>query len=344
MDQYLEAQKEIVTVTTAQAGIMPQLSTSTQLWVDALDEAEQRVSGFDHVVRNVAQKNKDAMADMAREAKRQLDIYNQAIDEFSLDAGMRWTDYYRGVEDQAAEFATDREGLEAKHQENLAELIRQGQSKAIQIDEEAEWAKLALLEDRLDIELQRRSEFTDKTKTSQRMAKDLAIRNLQAQIAEQKTILDSYYAGTLIAAGKNVDALIAEEDRRHKEAIAGLEEEIEKTKELQRQQLGTLLLQTFETWAEIKDIPPEKMLEMRTAIAKEYGLISAEEAQLVGLSIKTWDQWALDFSKSADQVTTELGINIQYVQDLQAALDGLPSEKVIDIIIRPRRTHRWDRE
>ena len=65
------------------------------------------------------------------------------------------------------------------------------------------------------------------------------------------------------------------------------------------------MLQTFDTWSQIKEIPPEKMLEMRTAIAKEYGLISEEEATLVGLSIKTWDQWAVDFGKSAEQVVQD---------------------------------------
>jgi len=156
--------------------------------------------------------------------------------------------------------------------------------------------------------------------------------------AQAREAMEGVHHSTLAGlAIEGNDKLIAEENRRHAAAIAGLDEEIAKTQELQRQQMAMLLMQQFEDWAKMKQIPADKMLEMRTAIAKEYGLISNEEAQIVDLSVATWEGWAKDFSKSADEVVSDLDANIQLVRDLNASLGELPSEKFIDIIIRQSR-------
>jgi hypothetical protein len=263
-----------------------------------------------------------------------IDKLAQSLREFTLDATMQWTSYYDDVEEKAANFVTDREQLETDHLEKLEELRKRGQAKTITIDEEAELAKLANLQNKLAIALQSQAEFTENTALSTRMRKDAEIATLQTGITDQEKLLDDYYSGRLIKAGENVNALIGEENRRHTEAVAGLEAEIAKTKELQRQQLGTLMLDTFETWAEIADVPPKEMLEMRTAIAKEYGLISEEEAQLIGLSLGTWETWQDHMYTNTEQTATQLGKDIEQVRALQEALGELPDMKVIEVMIK----------
>jgi hypothetical protein len=272
----------------------------------------------------------EEQAQAARDAKI-------ALGNFALDAGMQWAEYFRDVDEQAKENARSRTVLEEEHRANLLEIQKRGQAQAIAFDEAAEVAKLEKLKSNLAIALQSQSEFTEKTKESTRMRKEAQIAELQAGIAAQEKLIGDYHAGRLVQAGENVNALIAEEDRRHKAAIEGMNEEIAKTQELQRQQMGSMLMQQFEDWAKMKEIPAEKMLEMRTAIAREYGLISNEEAQVVNLSVATWEGWAKDFSKSSDEVVSDLDANIQLVRDLNASLGELPSEKYIDIIIRQSR-------
>jgi hypothetical protein len=319
------------------AGGTVRLTAASKLYLAELAEHETLGDDFINTTRNIGFAIEKAAIDKLAEATRKTNEYNDAIKRFSLDAGMRWKSYYDDVDEKAADFETRREQLATRHQETLDELAKRGQSRAIAVDAVAEQAKLDLLQSRLNIALQSQAEFTDKTRESTRMRKDLEIKGLQTQVAEQAKLLDDYHAGRLRTAGENVNALIGEEERRHKAAVEGLEEEIAKTQELQKQQLGTLMLQTFETWAEIKDIPAEKMLEMRTAIAKEYGLISDEEALLVGLSVKTWENWATDFGTSADAVVTDLAAQIEMVRNLQLAIEDLPDSKVIDFIVNIRR-------
>jgi hypothetical protein len=308
---------------------MPKLTFEARLYLDELALTEPTAELAIYAVDNFAKANKIAM----EQSRKAVEAYQLAVGNFALDATMQWTSYYQDVDEQSATFITDREKLEVDHLKKLEELRKRGMAKTVKFEEDAELAKLATMQERLAIALQSQAEFTDKTHTSTRMAKELQIRTLQSQIAEQETLLEDYYGGRLIKAGENVNALIGEENRRHTEAVAGLEAEIAKTKELQRQQLGTLMLDTFETWAEIKDVPPDAMLEMRTAIAKEYGLITEEEAQLVGLSIQTWNGWANEMYTNTEETVTQLGKDIEMVRNLQTALAELPSMKVIDIVL-----------
>lgn len=298
--------------------VVPKLTFETRQYLDTLAETET-IDDASWAITNFAEANKKAMAEAAQAAKE----YNLAVGEFALKAGMQWKSYWDSVDQQAEDFDVRREQLEQQHQEKLEELQKRGQSKAIKVDEEAELQKLAVLQERLEIAFQQQAEFTDKTHESTKMAKDLQIRTLQGQIADQQSLLEDYYAGRLRTTGENVNALIAEENRRHEEAVAGLQEEIDKEKELQKQQLGTLMLDTFETWAEIEDIPAGAMLNMRTAIAKEYGLISEEEATLIELSIQSWTNWKNSAYENTEAVISQLNKTITSVHLLQQALAGL---------------------
>jgi hypothetical protein len=253
----------------------------------------------------------------------------QALADFTLDATMSWTRHFSAVDEQTETFEARREQLNAKHQETLEELAKRGQARAIFLNEAAEKQKLADLVWSLEQAELQLTEYGAKTRESTLRAKQKQIEDLRAQVGTQQTLLDNYYAGRLVKAGENVNALIDEEDRRHTAAVTGLEEEIAKTQELQKQQLGTLLLQTFDTWSEIKDIPPDRMLEMRTSIAKEYGLISEKEAEMLAISIDSWNTWADDLTLSADKVIGKLAAVLDMLSNVSNLPPiGLPSMSV----------------
>lgn len=86
--------------------------------------------------------------------------------------------------------------------------------------------------------------------------------------------------------------LIAEENARYATELAGLQASRAAQEEAQRLSLGKMVLQNFESWAQMKGITAEQMLEMRTAIAKEYGLIDESTAQTVSTLVAGWEAWA----------------------------------------------------
>jgi len=313
--------------------------------ISTMDQYSQAIDSVSYVSDGMMVANRMTMSSQAQletvildtieaieEEARAADELSERLGDFALNATMQWTSYYQGVDQQAEDFETRREQLATKHQETLDELAKRGQSQAIQINEAAEKQKLADLVWSLEQAELQLSEYGDKTRESTLRAKQKQIEDLRVQVGTQQTLLDDYHAGRLRTTGENVDALIGEEDRRHQAAIVGLQEEIEATKELQKQQLGSLMLDTFETWAEIEDIPAEAMLEMRTAIAKEYGLISEEEAQLVGLSIQSWTGWKDKMYENTEATISQLAKTVESVHILKRALDSLPGGGVGEIV------------
>jgi hypothetical protein len=249
----------------------------------------------------------NTIAAIDAESKSITKAAERAVPEANLGAIISFTSQFEQREEQAKEAAKRREAAEIEHQEKLAKLQARGQSRAIQIDVQAEQKKLEKLQERLDVALQRQSEFNDKTAQSTQMAKANQIETLQGEIAEQQGLLEAFHAGRLIRAGENVNALIAEEDRRHQAALAGLGEEEAKQAEIQEKATGRMLLQTFDQWASQKKISAKKAGEMRTAIAKEYGLISEEAATAANIAIREWETWASGMGGSTDQVVNFLG-------------------------------------
>jgi len=251
----------------------------------------------------------------------------------TLDMAMSWTKYFDDVDEQAADFAAQREEIEAAHQEKLAEIAVKGQAVAIRIDEGAEQEKLAKLQDNLKYALLEQADYTDKTKEVTQLRKADQIAALQEEIAAQEGMLDAYYGGRLIKAGQNTTAMIAEEEKRHQESLRMLDEEMAKQQQMQDQAMGQLMLQTFDRWSTEKGIATDKALEMRTAIAEEYGLISGAEAAMVQTSVAAWEEWASDTSKNANETIDKIGQEIDIVRLLGDEIEGLPSEKIIKIAV-----------
>jgi len=110
--------------------------------------------------------------------------------------------------------------------------------------------------------------------------------------------------------------------------------EMAKQAEMQERQRGQLLMQTFEQWAEQRDIPAEKMEEMRLEIAKEYGLISDEQAKMIETATDRWDEWADGFSTSAEETVNILDTEIKQVEKFGDTLAELPTSKVITVEVK----------
>ncbi len=143
----------------------------------------------------------------------------------------------------------------------------------------------------------------------------------------------TYTAGVLVSTGQIVDALIAEENRRKDAAIAALDEQMAKQQQLQDKAMGQMMLQAFDQWGEQKDIPVEKMIEMRTAIAEEYGLVGEGSTELVNDMVSEWDTWATGTKVSTDEVVKYMGNVISETGEVRRNLLAMTAS---DYVIRVR--------
>ena len=200
--------------------------------------------------------------------------------QFTLDASADWTAYAQDTTESVAEAAADKEKIEQTHADKLATIQKKGQATSLQVNAEAEQAKIDKLRERLTIALQQESEFTDKTKESTKMAKDLQITSLQEEIIGKETLLADYHAGRLVSAGQNVDGLLAEEDRRYAAELEKLNESRVEQELAQTQSLGRMVLANWNAWAEINKVSDETMFNMQMFIQEKYGLITEEGAEM----------------------------------------------------------------
>jgi len=126
---------------------------------------------------------------------------------------------------------------------------------------------------------------------------------------------------------QGADAMIAEEQRKHDEAIRLLDAQMAKQQQVQEQAMGQMMLQAFDAWGEQKDIPVEKMIEMRTAIAEEYGLVGKGSTELVNDMVSEWDQWAVDMNTSTEDVVSYLGAIIDETGKVEKGLLDLTARE-----------------
>jgi hypothetical protein len=227
------------------------------------------------------------------------------LNNASFQAAMQFTDFFRDVAESEEEFGLAREELESDHITKMEEIRKRGLTSFLAIDEEGEQLSLRILEGRLSEAIEKQAEFDAETTDLEKARTEKSIRELEGQIAEKRGLIESANEGLVAIAGENTNALIAEEQRRHDAAIAGLDEEMRKTQELQDQKMGQLLLQTFDQWADVKDVPPEQMLEMRLAIAGEFDLISDEQALMVDGAMKKWDEWLASTDTTAAETVAD---------------------------------------
>jgi hypothetical protein len=242
---------------------------------------------------------------------------------------MQFTRQLDSMQETSRQFASDREQIETEHQVKIAELQKRGQATAVQLNLAAEEQKLVDLQFKLDQRQRKVDEMTGKEKESVRIAKEHALSEAQTEYAEQQMLLDNYHAGRLTKQGENVNALIEEENRRKDAAIAAIDEQMAKQQQLQEQQMGQMLLQTFDQWGQQKDIPVEKMIEMRTAIAEEYGLVSEGATELVTDMVGEWDRWASDTKVSTDDVVGYMGAVITETGKVKSELIDLTAEEYV---------------
>jgi hypothetical protein len=290
---------------------------------------EELASTAPPVVRGLENEAKAAQAakeEMMRLAQAEADVATK-----QLELSMSFTRQFESMEEASANLAAKREKAETEHQEKLAGIRRRGQSRAIEVDEAAEQDRLAKLQRRLEIALQSESEMSEKTKQSTRMRKEDQIAELQTQIAEQEQLLDDHAAGRLVKAGANTDALIAEEQRRHEATIASLDAEMAKQEQMQQKTLGNMTLQAFDAWAKNQEameqgLDPNKLVEMRTKIAEEFGLVEQGSAELITDMMKEWDAWAENTGEDTDEVVGYIGNVLDATGELRDELIELTAE------------------
>lgn len=282
----------------------------------------------------------DWRREQASLAKEQV-ILTQKTQEAALDQSIAWTQHFASVKEQQQENKSTIADIEEEHQAKLAELQKKGQARSIQINEVGEKAKLAALQKRLELALLQQSEFTGKTKASTQLAKENQIATLQSQIGTQTTLLDDYYNGRLIAQGANISTALAAENARYAEELALAKEQQTLQEEEQRQSLGRMLIQQFMSWAQLKQIPADKMLEMKNAIALEYGLITEESAAAANLMISDLEKWAASADSNTAEVAKSLGTVIDQAgraaraaEAMTAALNNIPRNIDVSINVR----------
>lgn len=296
------AQRQLITVTEDSAGAWNQYQAALVSTRKAEDDAAMAVV-----------RHRDELA--------RLEVVAQRHKEFVLDAWMAVTSYMEEATDLVADCATRREEIEERHQEELTKLRERGAVKAVRIDAEAEDAKLAQLRRNLEIALQQQTEFTEKTNESTRMRKEDQIAALQEEIGEQEAMLASYYAGTLVQKGENVNGLLGEEERRYQtelemQSVARAEQET-----ALRQSLGRMALEQFTAWAKVHKLSDTEMYNMRLGIAEQYGLLTADARLKVENMTLNW----------AAGVAVMRGEASGFFDYFSKAFNALPSEKVIKI-------------
>jgi hypothetical protein len=327
--QYEQALKESHTGIQAASIRMVDLAKSTEFYAttqgtmarsvgDSIDSFSQYQQALE-----MAEQATNTMAKTTDDLAQGIDVVSK------LNLSMQFTRQLDSMQETSRQFASDREQIETEHQVKIAELQKRGQATAVQLNLAAEEQKLVDLQFKLDQRQRKVDEMTGKEKESVRIAKEHALSEAQTEYAEQQMLLDNYHAGRLTKQGENVNALIEEENRRKDAAIAAIDEQMAKQQQLQEQQMGQMLLQTFDQWGQQKDIPVEKMIEMRTAIAEEYGLVSEGATELVTDMVGEWDRWASDTKVSTDDVVGYMGAVITETGKVKSELIDLTAEEYV---------------
>lgn len=270
-------------------------------------------------------------SEAAKKAKDELLKLNEStidIAQSNLSTASSYASYQKSVEESAANLAERREKIEADHADKITEIHKRGQAVALRFDKEAEQAKLADLQRRLEIQVQSESELSEKTKQSTRMRAEDRTATMRTQVAKQTQLLDDYEAGRLIKAGENVNALIAEEDRHYAESILGLEEAQAEQEASQKESLGRMVLQHFNAWVEMNlaadGFTKEEVkyiTETRMQISEQYGMVTQA-------AIGEMEAQELEWKRTMAVMTGEAA---NFFDFFMQQFEAMPSEKVLTI-------------
>lgn len=136
-------------------------------------------------------------------------------------------------------------------------------------------------------------------------------------------------------------AAIAEEEARYEEELTMLATNRALQEEEQRASLGRMVLQSFEAWAQMKQIPADKMLEMRTAIAEEYDLIDAETAAVTNAMVGSWESWADGFDTSAASVMGDMAAASASARIMADVLNAIPRDITVNVHVNAPQGVGW---
>jgi hypothetical protein len=306
-------------------------------YVVALDKADKEVKPLfsDVTILNETLRNQKLAADLAAQGMREykdetLDA-DTILKEFTLSATMAYTEYFKNIDQAAENFADRQADIEASHQEKIAEIMKQGQSRTVRIDVKGERLKLEILKSRLNQALKTRQEFDENTTRLEKLRNRETVQGLRESIAEQQSLLERGGSGWMAIKGKNIDALLAQENEQYAEELALLQEAKAEQERAQQESLGRMIIQQFTAWATMKGIAADKSIEMQIALAEQFGLITSEGAAMARAMIREMEAWANGVGGSADDVAARLAGATQRMKDLQAALEAIPKEWHINV-------------
>jgi hypothetical protein len=104
-----------------------------------------------------------------------------------------------------------------------------------------------------------------------------------------------------------------------------------KQEQIQEKALGNMALQAFDSWAKNQEamergLDPTKMVEMRTKIAEEFGLVDEGSSELITSMMKSWDEWADNSQETTDEVVGYLGHVLDATEDVRTELENMTAQ------------------
>lgn len=256
-----------------------------------------------------------------RDATEQAAQAAQASSEMMFQQSMTMTDQKRRESEQAARHAEEVQALESEHQEALAKIAQRGAAWVEKIDVVAEGKRLEGMRRGLEKALEAREAFTAETDQLTRDLNAKEVAGLEQQIQDKELLLKNHMDGKVTHAGANVDALLAEENRKYQEEMAMLQESRTAQEAEQNRSLGRMVLQHFTSWAQMQNLTAEETLKMQTDIAVKYGLMEESAAGHVANMATNW----------ASELDVMRGDANSFFDAFTKRFNALPSEKVIRI-------------
>jgi len=258
------------------------------------------------------------------QATKQAAEAAQASAEMMFSQSMTMTDHQRRAAQSAEQYQSDLESATAEHEQKMADIRKKGASWVEKIDVVAEGRRLESAKRGLEKALAAREAFDAETTELTRQLNAKEVEQYQATIAAKETLLANHMDGRVVHQGANVDALLAEEQRRYDQEMAMLQQSRAEQEAEQNRSLGRLVLQHFTAWAQMEGLTAEETLKMQMDISEKYGLIEADAAAHVASMSNDW----------AGQLRVMRGESLAFTSAVKKHIDSIPSQKTVTINYR----------
>lgn len=314
-EEEFAARKTAAALDTAKKSTV-NLGNVTTHWEDIVKEASKGAVTFGNTV--VASVKEVVVA------YSQLDV--SGSDFFRNLADMQ--DRHRQEQVEASlSYSEHRAGIEAEYQNKVLEIEQAGRDAAAAAGLQGDAIRLADLQYKLDLELQKQAEFTEKTKESVRMASEHKVALLRAQIDAEQALLDGRTGAAATAYATATNLEIAEAQRNKDEQLRILNEqygeEQRKMAESQaaerdemKRHLGELLLQRINYWVESGKLTAEEGARLTNTVMEQYGIIDKESLATWQNATKAIDDYALGVTTSLPLVETQLGLTAEGITNM----------------------------